>query len=317
MNGDSLLIDMKRMNIEQADLNLLKVFEALHEEGSASRASVRLGLTQSAVSAALGRLRLLYGDALFQRTGRGLAPTLLADQLKPVISEALDRVRQSLDLVAPEGGDFSGRSVTVGLSDDFEIALAPRLLAQVARRAPQLRLIFRQTHSQIVNAALMERQVDLAITSGGITSQGLSRALLGEGGYACVVDPEGFGDAVALDLERFVASPHLLISSGGFIGIVDEALAALGRSRRVLASTTHFAALPYLLKGTPALATVPAHAAEAVARVSGLRVLACPLALRRYPIELGWRPRALEDRAVALVREAIEACFPLTPSQGA
>ena len=141
--------------------------------------------------------------------------------------------------------------------------------------------------------------------------------MLGEGGYACEVDPEGFGDAGALDLERFVASPHLLISSGGFIGIVDEALAALGRSRRVLASTTHFAALPYLLKGTSALATVPAHAAEAVARVSGLRVLACPLALRRYPIELGWRSRALEDRAVALVREAIEACFPLTPSQGA
>lgn len=79
------------MNIAQVDLNLLKTFEALHDESSASRAALRLGVTQSAISAGLRRLRDLYGDPLFVRTGRGLAPTLRANQLKPVISEALDR----------------------------------------------------------------------------------------------------------------------------------------------------------------------------------------------------------------------------------
>ncbi len=59
------------MNINSTDLNLLKVFEALHDEGSASRAALQLGLTQSAVSAALNRLRAMYGDQLFVRTGRG------------------------------------------------------------------------------------------------------------------------------------------------------------------------------------------------------------------------------------------------------
>jgi hypothetical protein len=67
---------MNQMNIAAVDLNLLKVFEALHEESSASRAALRLGVTQSAVSAALRRLREVYGDQLFVRTGRGLAPTL-------------------------------------------------------------------------------------------------------------------------------------------------------------------------------------------------------------------------------------------------
>ena len=81
---------MNTMNIATVDLNLLKVFEALHEESSASRAALRLGVTQSAVSAALRRLRELYGDQLFVRTGRGLAPTLKANQLKPVVSDALD-----------------------------------------------------------------------------------------------------------------------------------------------------------------------------------------------------------------------------------
>ena len=81
------------------DLNLLKVFEAIYDEGGAR--AVRLGVTQSAVSAALARLRALYGDPLFTRTGRGLAPSLRARELRPVIGEALDKCRQSLALARP------------------------------------------------------------------------------------------------------------------------------------------------------------------------------------------------------------------------
>ena len=298
------------MNIEKIDLNLLKVFEALHDEGSASRAALRLGLTQSAVSAALGRLRVVYGDPLFRRTGRGLAPTLLADQLKPVLTEALDKCRHSLAMVALQGADYAGRSVTIGLSDDFEMALGRRLIGLMAGRAPQLRLIFRQTYSQIVAAALADRSVDLAVAAGGFSSRALSHQLLGEGGYACLVDPAHFvlGEA-GLDVARLVASEHILISSGGFIGVVDEALAALGLARRVSASTTHFAAVPHLLHGSAAVATLPEHAAQAIAAISGLLVLPCPLALRRYPIELGWRTAALADPAVVKVKQAIEDCF--------
>lgn len=169
------------MNIANVDLNLLKVFEALHEESSASRAALRLGVTQSAVSAALRRLREVYGDQLFVRTGRGLAPTLKANQLKPVVSEALNKCRQSLAMVDPTANHYEGRSVTVGLSDDFEIAYGRRLIEEIARSAPKLRLIFRQTHSLIVARALMERSIDLAITAGGFAERLLSRQVLGEG----------------------------------------------------------------------------------------------------------------------------------------
>ena len=92
---------MNQMNIADVDLNLLKVFEALHDETSASRAALRLGVTQSAVSAALRRLRDVYDDQLFIRTGRGLAPTLRANQLKPVVTDALNKCRQSLAMVDP------------------------------------------------------------------------------------------------------------------------------------------------------------------------------------------------------------------------
>jgi DNA-binding transcriptional LysR family regulator len=98
----------------------------------------------------LRRLREVYGDPLFVRTGRGLAPTLKANQLKPVVSEALNKCRQSLAMVDPAANHYDGRAVTVGLSDDFEIAYGRRLIDEIARSAPKLRLIFRQTHSQIV-----------------------------------------------------------------------------------------------------------------------------------------------------------------------
>ncbi|MBH3445911.1 MULTISPECIES: LysR family transcriptional regulator [Pseudomonas] len=301
---------MSQMNIADIDLNLLKVFEALHEESSASRAALRLGVTQSAVSAALRRLREVYGDQLFVRTGRGLAPTLQANQLKPVISDALNKCRQSLAMLDPAANQYEGRSVAIGLSDDFEIAYGRRLIEEIARRAPKLRLIFRQTHSQIVARALMERSIDLAITAGGFAERLLSRQVLGEGGYACLVDPASLAPGQQqIGLQEFVEREHILVSSGGFIGITDEGLAAVGLSRRVCASTTHFAALPFLLKGSQAVATIPAHAAASIATLSGLALLPCPLALPRYPVELGWRTSTQIDPVLVKVREAIAATF--------
>ncbi|WP_124360501.1 LysR family transcriptional regulator [Pseudomonas orientalis] len=298
------------MNIAQVDLNLLKTFEALHDESSASRAALRLGVTQSAISAGLRRLRELYADQLFVRTGRGLAPTTRANQLKPVISEALDRCRQSLAMINPQSPNYQGRSVVLGLSDDFEIAYGRRLIDSVAQRLPKLRVIFRQTHSQIVADALLDRSLDLAITAGGFAERRLSRQVLGEGDYRCLVDADSLAPGQQrIDLTEFVAREHVLVSSGGFIGITDEGLAAHGLSRQVCASTSHFAALAFLLKGSTAVATIPGHAAEAIARLTGLRVLPCPLALPRYPVELGWRTQVQLDPLLLKVREAIEACF--------
>ncbi|MCX5542536.1 LysR family transcriptional regulator, partial [Paraburkholderia sp. CNPSo 3076] len=235
---------MNQFDIARVDLNLLKIFEALFEEGGASRAAIRLDMTQSAVSAALRRLRALYADTLFVRTGRGLAPTSRAQELKPVISEALDRCRHSLAIASPDATTFHGRAVSIGLSDDFEVAIGRRIIETLETSAPGLRIIFRQTHSQIVADVLANQDMDLAVAAG---------------------------------------------ASGGVVGIVDEGLAARGLKRNVVASTTHFAALPFLLKGTRSVATIPRHAAEAIARVAGLKLLACPIDLPRYPVELGWR----------------------------
>ncbi|WP_192458306.1 LysR family transcriptional regulator [Musicola keenii] len=299
---------MNKINIETMDLNLFKVFEALYEEGGAGRAALRLGVTQSAISAALGRMRNIYGDRLFERTGRGLRPTRRADELHPIISDALNKCRQSLSMANSVGDEFQGRTVTMGWSDDYEIALARTLTNQVAAEYPGIRLIFRQTHSRVAADMLMERAVDLAISTEGFSSSILGRQVLGGGSYACLLDNRP--DAPdALTLEEYIRRRHILVSSGGFIGIVDEALAALGLQRRIEVSTTHFAAVPYLLKGSESLVTLPAHAAYAIAAIADLRVLPCPLVLPGYAVELGWRLDALRDPAVVAVRQAVQCVF--------
>lgn len=270
---------------------------------------MRLELTQSTVSAALARLRVVYADPLFVRTGRGLAPTPRADELKPILSDALDRCRASL-AIAADGGERVGRTISIGLSDDFEIALGRALIDAVARDAAGIRLIFRQTHSGIAGDALLRHGVDIAIASGGFSANGLSRRAVATGGYACVIDPAGRARTPrTLTLDDYLRRDHLLVSSGGVIGIVDEALAALGRTRRVAASTTHFAALPYLLAGADAVATIPAHAARAIAQATSLRCVGCPLELPRYPVEIGWRTSTQRDPAIVRVRDTIAACI--------
>ncbi|NMY11946.1 LysR family transcriptional regulator [Pseudomonas veronii] len=292
---------MKSIDIETVDLNLLRVFVALVEEGGASRAALRLSVTQPAVSAALARLREIYADPLFERTGRGLRPTTRANELAPLISEALNRCRQALAL-SVNGKDIKGRTVTIGLSDDSEIALGQSLVSRIDEHLCGLRIIFRQTHSGLVQDMLMRHQIDIAVSAGGLSSPLISRHRLGRGNYLCVADAN---NAIPTTVEEYAQRPHLLVSSGGFVGIVDEGLKAAGYTRSIRASTSHFAAVPFLLVGSNLITTVPTHAARAMERISSLQTFLCPVLLPSYDLEIGMRVGNKHDDTLQMVKSLI------------
>ncbi|MFJ3077274.1 LysR family transcriptional regulator [Pseudomonas sp. NPDC087029] len=303
---------MKSFDIESVDLNLLRVFVALIEEGGASRAAIRLGVTQPAVSAALGRLREIYADPLFERTGRGLRPTRRANELAPLIGEALNCCRQALAL---SGGDqdIKGRTITLGLSDDSEIALGQSLVAQIDEHLQGLRVIFRQTHSGLVQDMLMRHQIDIALSAGGMSSPLIARQRLGRGNYLGIADAD---NTLPTTAEDYAQRPHLLVSSAGFVGIVDEGLNAVGYKRRIHASTSHFAAVPFLLMGSKLITTVPTHAARAMERVSTLQTFPCPVPMPSYDLEIGTRVGSKHDstlqRVKAMIIELVDKTFCLT-----
>lgn len=292
---------MNKTDIDAVDLNLLRVFVALIEEGGASRAAIRLGVTQPAVSAALARLREIYADPLFERTGRGLRPTMRASELAPLIGEALNCCRQALAL-SVGGKDIKGRTITIGLSDDSEIALGQSLVSQIDEHLRGLRVIFRQTHSGLVQDMLMRHQIDIAVSAGGLSSPLIARQRLGRGNYLCIADAD---NVIPTTAEDYAQRPHLLVSSGGFVGIVDEGLNAAGYKRSIRASTSHFAAVPFLLVGSNLITTVPTHAARAMERISTLQTFPCPVPLPSYDLEIGTRVGSKHDSTLQTVRSLI------------
>jgi DNA-binding transcriptional LysR family regulator len=283
------------------DLNLLAVFHCLMSELNATRAAEKLGVSQSAVSASLAKLRQIYGDPLLVRTQRGLRPTPQAVLLHPRIAEALALIGGTLGGVSPS------RSVVVrlGLSDDFEMAYGARLIAGVAKRAPEARLVLRQTNSTVAAAALNGREIDLALSSGTGTDSRLKHESLGECGFSIVFDRSVRGSDSPLSLEEYLARPHLLVSYSGLTGLTDDVLAEHGLRRSVAASTTHFAALPFLLRGTEQIATIPHHAAEAILATGPFGLSSCPLPFPRYAFGLSWRFDAIRQPAVLQVRDMI------------
>lgn len=292
------------------DLNLLRVFQTLLSELNATKAAIRLGISQAAVSAALRRLRALYDDPLFLRTQRGFLPTPRAVVLQPMIEEALRIIAGTLDTTSPQAGDWSRVIIVrVGLSDDFEMAFGARFLALVEQALPNIRIIFRQTNSIMAAQALNDRDIDLAITSGGFGDGRLKHLSLGSSDYLIVYDRGSKESANPFSVEEYIARDHILVSYTGLNGIVDDVLAEHGLRRRIRAATTHFSALPFLLRGTDAVATIPNHAARAVCDLGAFAVSPCPVLFPRYAFGVSWRFDAIRNQAVVQVRDLVTEAF--------
>jgi DNA-binding transcriptional LysR family regulator len=300
------------MNNRTPDLNLLFVFQALMSELNATRAALKLGVSQAAVSASLRRLRLLYGDPLFERTQRGLRPTARATVLQPAIEEALWTIAGTLQGSGTLRGQHSS-VVRIGLSDDFEMAFGATIVALTRSRMPTTRIAFRQTNSIVAAQALNDREVDLAITSGGLGDGRLKHRSIGSSNYLIVYDPASRGSSQPFSLEEFVARDHILISYSGLTGITDDVLAEHGLRRRILTSSSHFSGLAFLLRGTTAIATIPAHAALALCIAAPFAVSEPPVAFPHYAFGVSWRFDTVRKPEVMGVRDLIAEALQHNP----
>jgi DNA-binding transcriptional LysR family regulator len=150
------------VNLSSVNLNLLAALDALLSEGSVTRAARRLGVTQSAMSNSLHRLRDLFGDPLFQRAGRGVVPTARALAIKQRLHDGLALLGSTL---ATEGFDpsRSERTFVLAMSDYVEFVLVPPLLRRLAAEAPGVRVAVVPWGLHEVPAALAAGEVDLVL----------------------------------------------------------------------------------------------------------------------------------------------------------
>src|SRR5512143_3200979 len=220
---------MRRTHVDRPDLNLLAALDVLLEERNVTRAASRLGLTQSATSRLLGRLRTTFGDPLFVRTSRGLAPTRRALEL----AAPLRGVMEQVGTLVRAGPSFDPRTARrrfrIAAVDYADVVLLAPVLAAFEREAPGIDVELRQA-SPGNDRDLEAGRVDLVLTPRQESGPGIVWSTLYEESYSCVV---WRGHRLRPPTPaRFAALDHVLVSPRERAGgIVDEALARRGLAR--------------------------------------------------------------------------------------
>lgn len=299
---------MQRMHITGMDLNLVVVLHALLEERSVSRAARRLGLSQSATSHALSRLRELLHDPLFVRSRTGLVPTQRAEAMAEAVAQALATLEGSL--FAPPVFDplLEQRTFQVAPSDYVEHLLMAPLLTRLARRAPKLSL-WSRVASEDVASALAVGELDLALQPRSTLTRadGLHAQDLWDDHFVCVVRRDHVLARGRLTVERFATADHLFIAPRGQPGggVVDAALEKLGITRRIVYTTPNFLVAPQVVAQSDLIVTLAARVAASAARTLPLVILEPPFELTPFRISMFWHARRDADPGHRFLREQI------------
>ena len=260
------------------DLNLLRVFVAVHETRSLTTAASRLFVTQPAVSQALARLRRELDDPLFTRVGRRMEPTPLAAGLFPGFRDALAGIDRTIDGVVGFDPGVSTRRSRLAVSELGEIGYFPAIHRAVRRSAPHLRLETVALDVQALPDWLAQGTIDLAITSSPVPGD-FEHTVLKTQAYALLMSRDHpLASAAEITLEDYVAASHVVVAGDSGRPALEAALRRAGAALRPEVVLTHFASLPSLLAASPdLLATAPDTIAEGWARSWPLTVRALPL----------------------------------------
>ena len=299
------------MNFRTLDLNLLRVFDEVMQAKNITRAAATLAMTQPAVSNALRRLRDALGDELVTRSGYGVTPTPRAIALWPAVRGALENLQAS---ITPDSFDpaTTQLSFVLAMADATAAVLIPPLIRQLETSAPQINLRLVPLTTRDPRAVLQSGEIDLAIgffpavvTSIGMqamhASQGrapdsFAHTQLYSGEYVCVMrrdHPLAANLArQPLTLDAYCAAKHLLVSfSGRPFGFIDEALAAVNRTRRIVLTVNQFFTAGRVVASSDLLTVLPRHFLASTGISDEFAVVDLPFNKPPVHVDMVWHRR--------------------------
>ncbi|WP_158812594.1 LysR family transcriptional regulator [Methylocapsa sp. S129] len=289
------------------DTNLLLTLAALFRDQNVTHAAARLNITQSALSARLTRLRQLLNDPLFipAASGRGMIPTAHAAALQPELTKLIERLNDFVQTAHFFDPRTSKRVFRIAATDNPAAILAPELIPLIKSQAPNVRIAFTLPDKAQIAAHLEQGDVDLFVGAAEDGAGGLiAKTLFNEEFVTAqrIGHPRG---QAALTLDEFCLLDHLLISTSGghFSGMIDNALAEVGRERNVSVSIQSYALAPLVLTATDCICTLPRRFLERFTNV--LDLFAPPLSLAPFQMNLFWHPRMRSDPAHVWLRKHV------------
>jgi DNA-binding transcriptional LysR family regulator len=290
-------------NFRNFDLNLLRVFDEVMAERSLTRAARNLALTQPAISNAMRRLRETLGDELLRRSGQGVEPTGRALELWPVVRDALRQLQETLS-----PGVFSPataqNSFVLALADATAAELAPGMATLLEAQAPGVSLRLMPLTTRDPRRLLDDGSIDLAVgyfpavladlTAQRQAGQGenYEHERLFSGQYVAVMRQQHPLARGPLTLARYCGARHLLVSfSGRPFGYIDEALASLGRQRRVVMTVNQFFAAGQVVANSDLVTVLPRHFVKTTGMASNLVLRELPFDVAPVHVDALWHRR--------------------------
>lgn len=301
---------------ERLDLNLLIVFDALLREQSVTRAGKALGLSQSAISHSLTRLRAYFDDPLFVKTHRGIAPTAKGEALAPVIVDIMGTVRDQVLSQSRFDPLLAKRSFNFCLSDMGELVFLPMLIARLKETAPHCSINTLQVLPDQLASVLGSGEADLALGSVLNATDGLYQEELFTHTFVCVVSVKNRQVGETITLEQYCAMPHIAVTlTGQHTTPYDHAVEEAGIKRDLKILTPHFLVIPLLLDQHPEyIATVPRELGSVFSYHGIVRMIEPPVALPVFALKQYWHPRFHHDRANRWLRELVRKTFHELPA---
>ncbi|QOY92640.1 LysR family transcriptional regulator [Massilia sp. UMI-21] len=292
------------------DLNLLSVFQEVYRERQISSAARRLGLSQSAVSNALARLRRAFGDELFVRTASGMQPTPLATQMAEPIGVAMAQVALALNQRSRFDPATSTRRFVLAMTDVGEIYFMPALIERCRVLAPQVEISSVRAGALALKEEMEGGRVDLAVGPFEDISEALYQRQLFRQPYVTMMrkgHPLARGE---MSLARFVKAEHMLVdASESPYDRINALLARAGVGPSVRFRVPHFTAVPYMVATSDLVVTVPQKLAERAATPFGLEWIVPPLELPSLQTNVFWHRRYGQDPGNQWLRGLLAEVF--------
>lgn len=297
---------MHNINFVTFDLNLLLVFEAIFQESSVTEAGAQLGLSQSAVSAALRRLREHFDDPLFLREDGRMVPTSAALRLAAPISKSLQLLRAELatEKFNPE---YARIVFTIGASDYFGTMELPSIFTELTKAAPSCSFLVKSMNGDLAVQMLGKNEVDVYIGRIKLPPSFVKSRIILKDTSLCVYRTEHPRIRGDITLSQYVKFPHVIATLNGELHtIIDDYLAGRNLSRNTVLSMPQYHAIPKLIAETDLITTLPGRIMSHVD--PGLKLYSAPLPFSWPSFEMSvyWHQRTESNLSHLWLRETIQ-----------
>ena len=286
-------MDGKVLSLAGVDLNLLLALDALLQERSVTRAGARLSLSQSSMSGALARLRLLFDDDLLLREGRSMRLTPRAETLREPTRQIIAQIEAMVTSRTSFDPRQHSRSFVVLATDYAALVLMREVMRILAVEAPGVRLRLESPGLLDHSALLRAGEIDLAIIPAGATAHtGLPWVPVLHDRFVAAVWRENVGVTDPLTMERFRTLPYLSYRVGQQVTVVDRVMEQIGQPRQPDAVVESFVLGALLLRGTRQVTFLQERLARELESAAELRLLQPPFEIPPLVETMSWHPRA-------------------------